>query len=479
MSQYKTFREFEPGDFQIRIPESLVDVFVGLKRAGGRPLLVGGAVIDLFCGGEPKDWDVEVFGLSMDQLESTLSEFGNVDLIGKKFGIIKLGYKGLDLEFSVPRRDSRTGVGHKGFRVDFDPNLSVSEAAVRRDFTVNAIAYDYFLDKIEDFHGGVSDLRKGVLRHVDPRTFAEDPMRVFRGIQIIARKLRTASPEYTAMVQGMIERGDLCDVSGDAIFQEMNKMFSKAASFANAAKHMEELGLLAFFGLDKLVGCPQDPKYHPEGDVWEHTKLVLENAFKYRDELPANWRLPFMWGMLLHDIGKPYTTDFEKLHAHGHAEKGASLVDVHMRWWTNSKIFIERVKAIVGLHMRSRELLQGNAKRSAWVRLQHGCRLDVLAYVSMCDSDGRAGQKNGKNGEFAEILKKWKDLGSLEHKVVPVLMGRHLIDRGLRPGRDFSRHLDCAYSYQIENNETDVDVLFEVAMQRKRQKGVDKPESVG
>jgi tRNA nucleotidyltransferase (CCA-adding enzyme) len=468
MNQYLNYKEFNDSSFKAKIPKSLKSLFFALRRGGGKPYLVGGAVIDLLCEVTPKDWDIEVFDVSIEKLSMLLSEFGKVDLIGKKFGIVKLKYSNLDLEFSIPRTENKTGIRHKDFDINLEPSISVKNAALRRDFTVNAIYYDYFESKIVDPYKGLWDLKRGLLRHVSYATFKEDPLRVFRGIQIIARKLHESTEVHDSLVRSMVDKEKLKEVQGESIFQEMNKMFSKATSFSAAANHLENTNLLKFFGLDELPHCQQNPKHHPEGNVWIHTRLVVENAFKYRDELPEDWRLPFMWGMLLHDIGKPAMTDPETLSAYGHAERGAKLAETYMARFTDSKSFVSKVVAIVRLHMRARELVRHKAKRPAWIRLQHQCRLDVLAYVSMCDSDGRGFPPEGKEGDFSIVMDKWEEIGAPCDKVPPVLMGRHLIEQGLKPNDKFGAYLEKAYSYQIKHNETDVEKLLHVAIGKRK-----------
>lgn len=175
----------------LSLDESTVGVLKVLRQSGARPLEVGGAVRDALLGEtKPKDVDIEVYGMgSMDQLAATLAPHGRADLVGKSYGVVKFfpqGKGAMDLDISLPRRDSKTGEGHRDFSVEVDPTMTMEEAFARRDYTLNALGYDYGTSTIVDHYGGVEDLKNGVLRHTS-EAFAEDPLRVLRGVQFAGR----------------------------------------------------------------------------------------------------------------------------------------------------------------------------------------------------------------------------------------------------------------------------------------------------
>lgn len=450
-----------PSIIKLTIPKIILSIVKKIKLKGGESYLVGGSVIDILCGDKPKDWDIEVYNISYQKLTELLSSYGSPDLIGNKFGVVKLKLEDIDMEFSIPRRESRTGLKHQDFDIELIPELSVEEAAIRRDFTINAIYLDLTTGIIKDPFYGLYDLRFGKLQHISSKTFKDDPLRVFRGIQIIGRKVSESTTELNQLVSEMLYKCELKDVPREAIFQELNKLFLKANSFKSAAIYLEKTNLLEYFPeLLALVDCPQKEEHHKEGCVWTHTKMVVEQAFKYRDELPEEWKLPFMWGMLLHDIGKPETLDLEKLSTYGHDLIGAKKAKNFMLRFTNSEDFIKKVCLIIRAHMRGRDLVKNNCKMKSWRKLQNVCRLDVLAYVSMCDSDGRLVKPEGKEGAFKGIMEKWHELGCPKGKIPSTLMGRHLIEHGLKPGPEFGAILEAAYNYEMKTGCKDIEQLY-------------------
>lgn len=470
--QYLKFKEPKNNKIDIFLPEKIIKIIYKIKLYGGIPYLVGGAVIDILCNTEPKDYDIEVFHLSYANLINILKEFGEPDLIGNKFGIVKLKADGLDLEFSIPRRESRYGLKHQDFNIELVENLSIEEAARRRDFTVNTIYAELPLGNITDPYNGLRDLKHGLLSHVNKSTFVEDGLRVFRGIQIIGRKLKDSSLNLNYLVKNMFMLGDLKNVPGEAVFGELDKLFMKAESFTTAAEYMEQTYLLDFFPeLKAMQNTPQSKKWHPEGDVWEHTKLVMDQAFEYRDEVPKEWRQAFMWGMFLHDIGKPITVNSETLSCYGHDKAGGKIAKEFLEHLKAPKKLTDMVVQIVTGHMRPRQLVQGKCKMGSWRKLQNVCPLNILAYVSMSDSDGRGFSPKGKDGEYKDILEAWNKLDCPASIINPILLGRHLIERGHTPGKKFGVILGVAYKYQIKTGETDIKRLYKLGIDQSHEAG--------
>ena len=186
------------------LPTCLTPVLKAVRRIG-RPRLVGGCVRDSLLGIPPGDWDVEVSGTDFDRLQAVLARFGGTDVVGRSFGTIKLRRDGRVYDFSLPRRESKTGSGHRGFKVTPEPSLSDSEAAARRDFTINSISWDPFNKELIDPHDGHADLRRRLLRHTSA-AFSEDPLRVLRGMQFAARFDLRIAPETAAICRSLSDQ---------------------------------------------------------------------------------------------------------------------------------------------------------------------------------------------------------------------------------------------------------------------------------
>lgn len=248
-----------------------------LVNAGARLVtLVGGAVRDLVQGLDPKDLDLEVFGLTSEQTEAALSTFGKVNAVGKSFGVFKVTVDGADFDVSLPRRDSKTGEGHKGFKVTVDDGMTVAEAAARRDFTMNAMAIDVMTGELHDPFNGLADLKAGVLRHTSP-AFSEDPLRVLRAMQFAARFNMVLAPETAELCRSLV--GEAASLPKERVWAEWEKMLVKGQNVAAGLKVLEQTGwLVTLPELQVLVGLAQHAEWHPEGNVWEHTLHAVETV---------------------------------------------------------------------------------------------------------------------------------------------------------------------------------------------------------
>lgn len=456
------------------IPDKIFILVERLSQSGGKSYLVGGGVIDLIQGRKIKDWDIEVFGLNYLDIEMCIKflKGAKADLIGQKFGVVKVSYEGLDIELSIPRRDSKIGPKHQDFDIELVPDMTIEEAARRRDFTINALYYDFETGQVIDLFNGINHLNNGILHPVDVETFIDDPLRAFRAVQIVARKAKHWTTGLQTLIHNM--HSTLKFVSGEAIFGEMNKLLMLAEKPSVGLSHLYDKDYLSLIDLwpelKALIGCEQNPKWHPEGDAWTHTLMVVDEAAKYRDELSEEWRLPFMWGMLLHDIGKPIASywdeEKQKITSIDHDRIGEPIARQFMERLTNNQNLIDKVCAIVKVHMRPRLLLKATPKRAAWRRLQNECPLNILAYVSMADEDGRGTPNEilGKSDPvFIKTIQVYEELGKPEANIKPILMGRHLIERGHKPGLEFGPILERAYEYQIETGCEDIEELYHEA----------------
>ncbi len=297
-------------------------------------VLIGGFVRDSLLGLHPKDADLEVYGVKPEILKEVLIQlFGEVNTVGEAFGILKVPLgEGLDLDVSIPRRESKSGNGHQGFKVQGDPSLTLIEAARRRDFSVNAMAMDPLTGTIFDPFGGLEDIKNRHLRVTDPERFKDDALRILRGVQFAARLNFSIEPESLRLMQDMVSEGALENdaITPERVSEEWKKLFLKAEKPSVGLEAMRSLGLLERYypELNALIGCEQEAEWYPEGDAWTHTKLVVDAAAKIMRREGAEWseteKLVLMLGAVCHDLGKPLTTEFVdgRIRSRGHEEAG-------------------------------------------------------------------------------------------------------------------------------------------------------------
>jgi len=303
----------------MELSEQAQRIAAAVRNAGGRALIVGGWVRDRLLGRASKDIDIEVFGVSSESLRTLLEAIGRVEAVGESFQVYKLG----DIDVSLPRRESKAGRGHRGFAVVGDPQMSVEEAARRRDFTINAISWDPLTGDYEDPFGGRADLDRRRLHVVDPSTFADDSLRVLRAIQFVARFELEATEETKAICRGIA----LDDLPAERVWGEIEKLLAANRPSIGFALGLE-LGVVAklFPELQALVGCVQEPEWHPEGDVWVHNLQVIDQARRRVDDLDRGPRVAVMLGAVCHDLGKPATTAFVdgRIRSIDHEEQGVA-----------------------------------------------------------------------------------------------------------------------------------------------------------
>ena len=281
-----------------------------------RALLVGGFVRDALLGRLTTDADVEIYGVPGDRLEALVVGMfpGRVNTVGRSFGVLKVHLAPeIDMDVALPRSDSKTGAGHRGFAVEGDPFLHFEEASRRRDFTVNALACDPLTGEILDAHGGLHDLANRSLRAVDARTFPEDPLRVWRAFQFAARLDFGLEPETLQLLRSMVARGELAELSRERVTGEIKRLLAASRPSVGLALAAATGAIAASFPeLEALAVTPQDPEWHPEGNVWVHTLMVVdETAAVVRRGtwgLCGQEPLHVVLGALLHDLGKATTT---------------------------------------------------------------------------------------------------------------------------------------------------------------------------
>jgi tRNA nucleotidyltransferase (CCA-adding enzyme) len=464
---------------RIHVPIVVRAVAKAIVAAGGRAMLVGGAVVDsLQDRAAPKDWDIEAYGVSMDRLEEILEPFGP-QAVGKAFGILKLTTSlcdGQDIDVNVPRRDNNTGIGHRDFDIVLDPNMTPKEAARRRDFTINSLFYDLDKGEVVDPYGGVADLQNGVLRATDHETFVEDPLRVLRAMQLLPRKAKTIDPRTMNLCYSMHDT--FPSLARERVHEEFKKLLLKAEKPSIGLEFLRECQWITHFPeLELLIGCGQHPEWHPEGDVWIHSMHVVDSAAQVRQFVDEDWREAFMLGTMLHDVGKPATTitplmvlqdkapkDMEWT-AYGHDRAGEVPAENFVRRFTDNKRVIEQTVAIVGEHMQPYNLMQGGGKKSAYRRLHNKIRLDVIGWMSRCDCCGRPDRHIGDQDLEHEASDAcWAHFSEFGvDPIAPKLQGRDLIAAGHKPGPHFGSMLHLAYEAQLEDDGLSKDDLLKVA----------------
>jgi len=414
-----------------------------VEEAGGRAFYVGGFVRDRLLGIENKDVDIEVHGLEPDALYEILGRLGEPLSLGKSFGVFAL--KGEDIDIAMPRRERATGSGHRDFEVDVDPFIGTREAARRRDFTINALMEDVLTGEVVDHFGGRRDLDEGVIRHIDPATFIEDPLRVLRGAQFAARFGFAIAPDTIELCRGI----DLSALSRERVEEEMKKALLKAdmpSIFFESLRAMDQLDVW-FPELKQTIGLEQDPVFHPEGDVWTHTMEVIDRAAAFRDRVSGPYR--FMLLALTHDLGKIVTTEVVKgrIHAYEHETKGMPLVEAFMDRLTGEKDVKNYVFNMVPLHMRPNVAAYSKPALKSTNRMFDAAEAPAdLIWFAEADKPVISGNDafSGDREFLIERLKAYE-----ETMAKPYVMGRDLIEAGLEPGEDFSEILAHAHKLRL------------------------------
>jgi tRNA nucleotidyltransferase (CCA-adding enzyme) len=434
-----------------------------VRDAGGYAYIVGGYARDeaLRRSGtlaRTKDVDVEVFGLTFDELLPLLRAAGDTDVVGAAFQVAKLKHSSIDV--SIPRRDSKVGSGHRDFLVAGDPTMTLAEAARRRDFTINAIALDPLTGELLDPHGGLADLRDGVLRATDPELFGDDPLRVLRAMQLAGRFAMRVEPATADLARSL----DLSALPPERIGEEWSKLLLLARKPSVGLGVALELGVVDRLHpeLGRLVGTPQDARWHPEGDVWTHTLLVVDAAarvIREHPQLPDDDRLAVMLAALCHDLGKPATTVRRRdgsITSHGHSEAGLAPAGRFLAALRTPGDITAKVLKLVLHHLwpaHTPAFTDRAVRRLA--RNLVPASIELLVMVSTADRGGRGRRDSFPRGR--ELLRRAAELHVRHGAAPPIVMGRHLVALGLDPGPQYARLLDFLYDAQEAGQFVDVD----------------------
>ena len=425
-----------------------------VREAGGRALVVGGWVRDRIMRLPCKDVDLEVYGIPADALRALLGEFGNVNTVGESFTVYKVG----DVDVALPRRESKIGRGHKAFEVTGDPHLSFEDAARRRDFTINAIAWDPLTRDYIDPFNGRADIDARVLRAVDLRTFGDDSLRVLRAIQFAARFEFNLDPGTADLCRSI----PLDDLPAERVWGEIEKLLLQAARPSIGFTLALDLGVIdrLFPEIKALVGCEQEPEWHPEGDVWVHTLMVVDEARKRIDDLDRPRQVAVMLGAVCHDLGKPPTTAFVdgRIRSIDHEQAGvapATAVLDRLNIHTMDGFDVRReVLGVTAHHLKPGMFRQSPTPVSdgAFRRLAQKVDLELLARVAKSDCLGRTGRFDCSAMDW--FLDRARQLGVEHAPPEPILKGRHLLELGLKPGPQVGAVLKQVYEKQLDGSVT-------------------------
>ena len=452
-------------------PEQVVNIARVVRAEGGRALLVGGCVRDELMGQQPKDWDLEIYGLDPARLRAVLDQFGSVNVVGEAFTVYKLG---AHLDVSLPRRERKTGRGHRAFVIEGDPSMSIEEATKRRDFTINAILQDPLTEEIIDPFNGREDLDRKLLRAVSPETFPEDSLRVLRAAQFAARFEFEIDPQTA----GLCRQIDLSDLPAERIWGEMEKLLWRAARPSIGLKWLRDLSVVdqLFPELKALIGVPQEPEWHPEGDVWIHTLLTVDRGRKLIDDLPYAKQITVMLAALCHDFGKPATTEFVdgRIRSREHEEEGVapteSFLDRLNIHTLDGYDVRAQVIALVRDHLKPGEFYKKRDEvgDGAFRRLARKCELDLLYRVAKADSLGRNAEWVPPDKWYDAAAQDWfieraRQLDVSSQAPAPILLGRHLLEMGLEPGPHVGEITKAVYEMQLDGRVSELEEAKEIA----------------
>ncbi len=462
--------------------KSVVTAAALIRQNGGRALLVGGAVRDMIAGHDSsKDFDIEVYGLYPEALEKIMGQFGTASSVGKAYEVLKVRIGNIDLDLSYPRSDSKTGDGHRDFEVKIDPFMNISDAAKRRDFTMNSILADPLTGEVFDPHGGIPDLENRVLRVTDDKTFREDPLRALRAMQFIGRfDYLTLDETSKEVIREMAP--SMVHLSQGRFLEEWKKLLTRSKRPSQGLELGMELGIFNVMHPEfvPLSLTPQEPEFHPEGDVWTHTKMAVDQAARIakREGLDEDMKWTTILAALCHDLGKPETTSTDekgKIRAIGHEQAGVPIASSFMESIGVDKYTQEKVKSLVDAHMwphtsfeRGDEVSDG-AFRKLSTRI-HPATFEELALLAESDHCGR-GQflLNGlltlpDSFEEGDWLRRRADrLGVMKEKATNIIGGKDLIALGLKQNYKFGELIRIANDIHNDHGTTREELMELIA----------------
>lgn len=452
--------------FQLSLPPPLSKAISALEDAGGTCRVVGGSIRDALLGLKPKDFDIEVYGLELERISKILGKVGKTNLVGKAFSVVKLWTHGEEYDFAIPRRESKSGTGHRGFEIQADAALSEADALKRRDFTINALLYDHAKEEVIDYYGGLEDLERRRLRHVSP-AFREDPLRVLRAMQFAGR-FELELDDETALLCREIGH-EFWTLPKERIWTEWEKWAGKSISLAHGMRALAKSGWIEYFPeINALRNLPQDPVWHPEGDVWTHTLCCLEALVRETDwrSLSTEKRIPLAFSVLCHDFGKARSTRWALKRgakhwiSPGHEQESIWLAGQFLDAMRAPHLVRDKTMSLVGNHHFLNTSPEGGHSDASLRRLAKRvapANMHELVYVLISDHLGRPPHVSEEQTQRIEQFKtRIQELDLANAAPSPILQGRHLVQRQMEPGPHFKPILDAAYDAQLEGKITDL-----------------------
>jgi len=442
----------------INLPVVLENILNDLLKIGVTPILVGGCIRDYFFKIPNKDYDIELFGLNcLDTIEKTLQKFGDVKLVGKSFGVLLLKTKDYEFDFALPRTEKKIGNSHTDFEIISDGSLTFTRAALRRDFTINAIGYDYKSKKFLDPFNGLEDIKTKTLKHIDDKTFVEDSLRVYRAVQFVSRFNLKIDNKTKKLCKQIVDNDECKYLPKERVYEEFKKLFLKSPKPSIGFEVLKEFGLLKYFPeLQSLVGCIQDKEYHPEGDVWVHTLMTIDELSKIikKQNIKDEYRKIYLfYGILCHDLGKPFCTKEinGRITSHKHESLGIEPTISFLSRLTDEKKFIEKVIPLVKNHLAPFQLYKTESSLKAVKRLSLKCNIEDLCLICLADCKGRTiPDKDKCDKAVTWVLEKACELNISKTPLKPFVQGRDLISLGMKPSKEFAEILEFALNLQID-----------------------------
>jgi len=449
----------------------LINISKKIHNHGGRLLVVGGSVRDEIMDKPSNDIDVEVYGLSYDKLLNVLSNFTLTEA-GKAFSVIKMSVDGYDFDIALPRKEISTGPKHTDFDVEIDPFMSPKDTAIRRDFTMNAISYDPLTQELIDPLNGVGAIQNGIIDVTSETSFVDDPLRKMRAVQFISRFGLTPSKRIIDMAKDPCT--SLSSVSKERLWVEWKK-WALSPMPDMGLSFMESTNMLP----DELLNMrqtAQDAEWHPEGDVFTHTKQVVRMAawIANQENMSERDTLILVFSALCHDMGKPETTEEVdgRIRALGHPQAGEEPTISFLKNISAPKWLIDSAIPLVKEHLYHAswrdEAPSKKAVRKLSVKLEPS-NISMWYNLVTADCSGRSVEPVNDNVErppypLRKISQEWlsiaNDLHVQDSKPEPIVTGKHLIQRGVIPGPDFKGILDSYYQEQLDGNMENINELL-------------------
>ncbi len=414
-----------------------------IKQKGGRAFYVGGYVRDKLLGLDNKDIDIEVHGLSEEDLLSILEEFGFPMKIGKTFGIYSIRKYNLDI--ALPRTERKTGNKHQDFDITIDPFVGYENACKRRDFTINALMEDVLTGEIIDYFNGQKDLENKIIRHIKDEIFIEDPLRVLRACQFASRFSFKIANETIELCKKI----DLKYLSKERVEEELKKALLKGEKPSIFFEYLKQMNQLDYWfkEIKDLIDVKQDLIYHPEGDAYVHTMQVLDNCAIYKEICEKPYY--FMMSSLCHDLGKAVTTKEinGRIHAYEHEIKGIPIIDNFIKRISTNKELRKYVKNLALLHMKPTLYYRNKSSIKSTNKLfDEALYKKDLIYLSLADNRKRRSDEELE--EIKKFLFERLDIYN-EYMSRPYVTGDDLLKVGIVANEDFKYYLEYAHKLRL------------------------------